>query len=103
MFILPIRPEMIDLMFSCRVQSKRVEHAFIGWLLHRYKDAGFDKLTAVYKKTPKNIPGGKVFTELGFIERRAENDKFLYEFDLANEIPWDGLVAVEYEGQAWEP
>ena len=96
-------PQIIDLMFSCRIQSKRIEHAFISWLLHKYRGAGFTRLTATYNKTQKNTPAGKVFDDLGFIEKINDNGPSLYEFELPKNIPWDGLVAIEYEGEKWEP
>ncbi len=43
---------MIDLMFSCRIQGKRVEHAFISYLLRKY--AAMDKsLTVDYRRTKR--------------------------------------------------
>ena len=96
-------PQLIDLMFSCRVQSKRIEHAFLSWLLHKNRDAGFNKLAAVYNRTPQNTPAGKVFNDLGFIEKRNDNNSLLYEFDVTRKIPWDGLVTIEYEDERWEP
>lgn len=55
-----------DLMFSCRIQSKRVEHHFIADLAERARAAGAAKLRARYRKTPKNTPSGRVFDDLGF-------------------------------------
>jgi predicted enzyme involved in methoxymalonyl-ACP biosynthesis len=58
---------LIDLMFSCRVQSKRVEHGFLAWLLKRHEDRG-GVFHANLRKTPKNAPGSAVFPEMGFVE-----------------------------------
>lgn len=90
-------PQLSDLMFSCRIQSKRVEHAFLSWVLYRYRDLGFNKFSAKYNKTQKNAPAGKVFSDLGFERISANNNVFLYEFDLSNEIPRGELIAIEYE------
>jgi FkbH-like protein len=61
-------PRLTDLMFSCRVQSKRVEHAFLGFLLKKYIHGTGRDFAADYRKTPKNLPSGKVFSEIGMLE-----------------------------------
>ncbi len=96
-------PRLVDLMFSCRIQSKRVEHAFLAWVLYHYRELGFNRFTAKYNKTPKNTPTGKVFVDLDFIETDANADELLYEFDLTKTIPWDGLITMEYESKEWRP
>ena len=50
-------PRLLDLMFSCRIQSKRVEHAFLGYLLTRYARLQSRDLHASYRRTEKNGPG----------------------------------------------
>lgn len=61
-------PRMTDLMFSCRVQSKRVEHAFLSFLARRYvSELGRDFL-ANYRRTERNAPAGRVFADLGMRE-----------------------------------
>jgi FkbH-like protein len=97
------KPQLIDLMFSCRIQSKRIEHAFISWLLHHYRALNFDIMYAKYKKTPKNTPAGQVFKDFGFNEIQNINNDINYEFDLTGEIPWDGLIIIELEGEQWTP
>lgn len=59
-------PRLLDLMFSCRVQSKRVEHAILAFLLKRFAGDSRRDFYANYRKTTKNAPGGKVFEEVGF-------------------------------------
>jgi len=95
-------PQVIDLMFSCRIQSKRIEHACLSWLLYNYWDSGFDKLLASYNRTTKNAATAKVFDDLGFVEKQNTDNALLYEFELSKEIPWDGLAAIEYEGDQWD-
>jgi FkbH-like protein len=61
------RPQvrMTDLMFSCRVQAKRVEHAVLNHLLRHYRETGAE-FRADYRQTDKNAKTGKVFEEVGF-------------------------------------
>ena len=58
-------PRLTDLMFSCRIQSKRVEHAFLRYLFGRYMDAPGRDFWANYRKTTRNAPSGQVFADLG--------------------------------------
>jgi FkbH-like protein len=57
---------MTDLMFSCRVQGKCVEHEFISHLIRKYREAGASTLLVDYRRTKKNAGPGKVFDDLGF-------------------------------------
>ena len=85
---------MIDLMFSCRVQSKRVEHAFLHWLLQHYKLLGYKEFSATYNKTEKNTPSGTVFKDMNFRQVALDGSKITYTYDLENRIESEGIVKV---------
>ncbi|MBX3300764.1 MAG: HAD-IIIC family phosphatase [Nitrospira sp.] len=59
-------PRLMDLMFSCRIQGKRVEHAFLAYLLERYSLPERHDFFANYRRTSKNEKPGKMFEEIGF-------------------------------------
>jgi FkbH-like protein len=61
-------PRMTDLMFSCRVQSKRVEHAFLAFLIRSHIAESGKDFHANYRATERNAPSGRVFTDLGMRE-----------------------------------
>jgi FkbH-like protein len=61
-------PRMTDLMFSCRVQGKRVEHAFLNFLIRKYTPSGHGMFSADYRRTLRNAPSGRVFSDIGFEE-----------------------------------
>lgn len=84
---------LLDLMFSCRVQSKRVEHAVLAAMLKRFAPEPGTAFFANYRKTKKNAPGGKVFDEMGF-EIQQENEDGLRDlrFDGGNPVLDDGVV-----------
>jgi len=87
-------PRLLDLMFSCRIQSKRVEHAFFTSLLSRHRQTEPRDFYANYKKTDKNAPAGRVFEEIGF-ERVDEKDgitSFVFRSD--TDIPDDKIIRV---------
>jgi FkbH-like protein len=61
-------PRLTDLMFSCRVQAKRVEHAFLVHVIQKYGDLSGKDFRASYRKSPRNLPSGKVFEDIGMRE-----------------------------------
>jgi FkbH-like protein len=88
-------PRLLDLMFSCRVQAKRVEHAILSFLLKRFVEDGRRDLCANYRRTAKNTPSGKVFQEMGFelVEVREGVESLM--FRRGREIPNDHIVEIK--------
>jgi predicted enzyme involved in methoxymalonyl-ACP biosynthesis len=88
-------PRMIDLMFSCRIQSKRVEHAFLAWLIRKYIAESGNDFYADYRKTPRNAPSGKVFADLGMEEHANTKDGVLsLRFSRLKDVPEDGVIGI---------
>ncbi len=87
-------PRMIDLMFSCRVQGKRVEHAFLNHLLRVYQERGFAGFHATYRKTERNNASGRVFADLNFAYLEVEEAKSSLYFDFAQPIEKDGIIEI---------
>ena len=50
-------PRLIDMMFSCRIRAKHVEHGFLTFLLHYYASVGSDVFEADYLRTDRNQQG----------------------------------------------
>ena len=86
-------PRLLDLMFSCRTQGKRVEHAVLSFLLKRFMPTR-SQFYANYRRTPKNTPGGKVFEEVGFEQVAENNGVSSLLFGGTREIPDDRIVKV---------
>lgn len=87
-------PRLIDLMFSCRVQSKRVEHAFLSHILRKYISLKSKDFYANYTKTEKNKPSGKVFYDMGFEEDSEKDGVTSLRFRSDKEILDDNLIAI---------
>jgi FkbH-like protein len=88
------QPCLTDLMFSCRIQSKRVEHAFLAYLITRYvEDTGRD-FYAKYRKTPRNAPSGQVFADIGMEEVETSDGVLLLRFAKDKQVPEDGVINV---------
>jgi FkbH-like protein len=87
-------PRMTDLMFSCRIQSKRVEHAFLASVIRRYISETGKDFYANYRKTPRNAPSGRVFADLLMAETETRDGVLSLRFPRDREIPDDGVIDV---------
>jgi FkbH-like protein len=87
-------PRMTDLMFSCRIQSKRVEHAFMAYLIGKYIEESSSNFLANYRKTPKNAPSGRVFADLGMEEIAVKDGVTSLVFRKGRSIPDDGVIRI---------
>jgi FkbH-like protein len=87
-------PRITDLMFSCRVQSKRVEHAFLSHVLRKYISGPKDNLFVTYRKTSRNAASVKVFADFGMEELETVNGVTLVVFRGSKEILNDGVITV---------
>jgi predicted enzyme involved in methoxymalonyl-ACP biosynthesis len=85
-------------MLSCRVQAKRVEHAFFSFLLHHYKAKGFEIFSALYKRTDRNCKAGEVFNDMGFEEESLKENVKMYIFALDKPIPNDNVIQILWNG-----
>ena len=86
---------MTDLMFSCRIQSKRVEHAFVAHLLRKYREMQDGDFYVDYRKTSKNAAPGKVFEDLGFVESGEANGVTQLVFSRSQSILDEAVIALE--------
>ena len=87
-------PRMTDLMFSCRVQSKRVEHAFLCFLIKKYTAMTGRDFEAIYRKTPRNAMSGQVFDDLGLQTVREEQGATLLAFPAMGALADDHIVEI---------
>ncbi len=87
-------PRMTDLMFSCRIQSKRVEHAFLAHVIRRYIGETGKHFYANYRKTPRNAPSGRVFADLAMEEIGTRDGVLSLRFHKDREVPEDGVINV---------
>jgi predicted enzyme involved in methoxymalonyl-ACP biosynthesis len=88
------QPLLRDLMFSCRVQGKRVEHAVLAFLLKRFRREGRGDFHAIYRQTAKNAPAGRVFRESGFQPAGDADDRLV--FNRGREIPEEGIIELTF-------
>lgn len=93
-------PRMTDLMFSCRIQSKRIEHAFLGHIIQKYISQNGKDFLANYRKTPRNAPAGKVFTDLGMDEVGAADGITSLVFPAGRRMPDDEVITIAVQATA---
>jgi FkbH-like protein len=80
---------------SCRVQRKRLEHAFFHWLAVRLVARGALELAIAYRQTAKNAVAVEMFSELGFALR--ESTPGAGRFTRALTEPWTDADVVRIE------
>ena len=64
--------EVIDMMFSCRVQGKKVEHSFLQSMIETAKALKISRCVCLFRGTSRNAPASKVFEDLGFSVENIE-------------------------------
>jgi FkbH-like protein len=62
--------ELAEFFMSCRVQRKRVEHAFFSLVAQRVCLAGCEWLRVRFRRTGRNGKAAEILSELGFAEER---------------------------------
>lgn len=87
-------PVMTDLMFSCRIQSKRVEHAFLGYLMRKYILQTGKDFWVFYRKTPRNAPSGQVFSDMSLEEQGIEEGVTRLRFPKEREVPEEDIIKI---------
>jgi len=87
-------PRMTDMMFSCRIQSKRVEHAFLSFIIKKSIAETNRDFFANYRKTTRNAPSGKVFEDIGMEEVETRENVSLLLFRRDKVVPYDGVIMI---------
>jgi FkbH-like protein len=85
-------PRLTDLMFSCRIQSKRVEHAFLRFIIQKYITNTGRDFHANYRKTVRNMQSGQVFEDLHMVEVGISDGVSSLIFSHEREVSDDGIV-----------
>jgi len=92
-------PRLIDLLFSCRIQSKHVEHSIITYLVRKYNSNNTREFLVNYKKTEKNKSSGKVFYDLGFKDISEKNGISTLVFSKDSDLIDEGIVEVQFKAK----
>jgi len=83
---------LIDLMFSCRIQSKRVEHAFMTFCLNKYLK--YDDFLVTYTLTEKNKYSAQVFNDFNFETVSVQGNIQNLIFPKDKEVLNDNIIIV---------
>jgi FkbH-like protein len=92
-----------DLMFSCRVQAKHVEHAFLAYLIRRHRaEIPSEDFTVIYRPTERNAPSARVFEDLRFT-RAGETEDNRVSFVYATDRKVPVVDEIEIDASALKP
>ncbi len=92
-------PRLTDLMFSCRIQSKRVEHAFLSFVVTKYTSEVKQSFYADYRKTSRNAPSGQVFEDMRFQETGIVDGVSKLVVQRSTVAPPDGVLEIIEQAQ----
>ncbi len=87
-------PRILDMVLSCRVAQRRVEHTFLAWLASREVERGMRTLEADLIPTERNTPLLKVFQDLNFQVVREQNGHRLMEHLLSPPITIQDIITL---------
>jgi predicted enzyme involved in methoxymalonyl-ACP biosynthesis len=80
---------------SCRVQRKRVDHAFFGYLLALGAQRGKKRLSANYRQTKRNSPSHEVLEQQMMFRSDEERDGVrIFHHETTDVIPESDIVTV---------
>jgi hypothetical protein len=89
---------------SCRVMGRRVEQAFLSYLVEQAAAAGARKVRGLFVRTAKNTPVHDFYPQHGFtlVEEAGEGARAVYELTLAsNAASWPAAIKrIDEEGTA---
>jgi FkbH-like protein len=88
-------PIVESFMMSCRVQRKRVEHAFFAWLCRYFHHRGAKSISIQYQRTQRNAASIKMLGELGFDYREQGPERGLFVRDTATRFPDHDVVIIK--------
>jgi FkbH-like protein len=87
MIMIKINKQLADidtLLLSCRILGKKIEYAFLNYVLAKLKNAGVEKVTATYINTLKNGQVEDFCEKLGFVVIKSTSDYKQYIMELKN-------------------
>jgi FkbH-like protein len=93
------KPLLTDLMFSCRIQAKRIEHAFLGHIMKEHLQRAPQGFYASYRKTPRNEPSGRVFADLNMQELGINDGVTSLFFPAGCDVPDDGIISLSVQDE----
>jgi FkbH-like protein len=92
-------PRLLDLMFSCRIQGKHVDVAFLAHVLEKFAQPERQDFFANFRKTDKNVAAGQVFEDMGFEVVGQQDGVLSLGFLKARAIPREGIVQITETGR----
>ena len=93
-------PMLRDLVISCRIAKKKVEHAWFQWVAERLAEQGATQLDAAYRATSRNGVLRDTLVEMGFVPAGNREGGELLTLSFSRPIEGSEIVSVTHEGLA---
>ena len=87
-------PCLHELVISCRVSRRQIEHTLLLWLARRYAAKGFSCLRVSLRPTSRNGLLAQALTDVGCRRSHTENDIQKWEFLLPAAVPETDVMLV---------
>jgi FkbH-like protein len=85
------------LLLSCRILGRKIESAFVAFILMKLKDTGIRKVMASYIRTTKNGQVENFYENIGFSKKKVLSDCTEYELILeGKDFSMSEIYTVEY-------
>jgi FkbH-like protein len=92
-------PRIQDLVISCRIAQKHVEHALIHWVSQKLKQEGYRNLLAHLIITKRNSPLVAVFQDLPFIVIEENNKSILYKIPDLEQVENEHIITTTFRNK----
>lgn len=83
-----------NFLLSCRVIGRRIEDAFMAYLIREARAASVEKLIGEFISTKKNAPAENFYKKSGFTLERAVDGMETWEYDLTKEYPFPDFIEI---------
>jgi len=90
-------PRIQDLVISCRIAQKHVEHALIYWVSQKLKQEGYHNLLAHLIISKRNGPLVAVFQDLPFIVIEENNKNILYKIPDLDQVEDEHIITTTFK------
>jgi len=67
--------ELTDLMFSCRIQGKKIEHSFLAHVIAEAGASRISKFRCRFHPASRNAHAAKVFDDIGFVKQATPDSE----------------------------
>ncbi|MEI6515061.1 MAG: HAD-IIIC family phosphatase [bacterium] len=83
-----------DMMFSCRIQGKKIENSFLAHIVRAAATAGLADCICLYNRTQRNASAGALFPAMGFALKSDDRPSPVERHEIGVHTPLPGRLPV---------